>query len=294
VVDLGHYLAAYPAVLPAVAFLLGLIVGSFLNVVIYRLPVMLDRTWRQHCYEMLSPSTSAVPVLDRFDLAFPPSRCPYCGHRIGIVENIPVLSYMMQRGRCRHCSNVISVRYPIVELLTGSLTAVVAWKFGYTLSAVAAMFLVWSLIALSFIDYDHQILPDDITLPLLWAGLLVNLGGLFVPLSSAVIGAAGGYVFLFAVYHIFKLITGKEGMGFGDFKLFAAFGAWLGWKALPLIILFASLVGALVGLLFIFVFGRDRNLPIPFGPFLCISAVIVLFWGDTITHSYLEYARLRP
>jgi len=292
--DLGHYFAAQPAVLMAIAFMFGLIVGSFLNVVIYRLPIMLDRGWRQQCQELLATTPGSTAVEERFDLAHPPSRCPHCGHRIGVLENIPVLSYALQRGRCRHCGGAISARYPIVEVLTGAVAALVAWHFGYSLAAIAAMIFVWSLIALTFIDYDHQLLPDNITIPLLWGGLLVNTSATFVPLSSAVIGAAGGYVFLFVVYHLFKLATGKEGMGFGDFKLFAAFGAWLGWKALPLIILFASFVGALTGLAFILIFGRDRNLPIPFGPFLCVSAAIALLWGDVVTQTYLEYARLRP
>jgi len=293
-VDLGHYFATQPAAFAAIASVFGLAVGSFLNVVIYRLPVMLERSWRQQCQELAGKPSDSTEASERFSLAYPPSRCPQCGHRITAVENIPVLSYVVQRGRCRHCQGRISARYPIVELLAGAMAALVAWNFGYGFVTLAALVLVWSLIALTFIDYDHQLLPDNITLPLLWVGLLVNINATFVPLTSAVIGAAGGYAFLFTVYHLFKLLTGKEGMGFGDFKLFATFGAWLGWKALPLIILFASLVGALTGLAFILLFGRDRNLPIPFGPFLCVSAVIVLLWGDTITHSYLDYARLRP
>jgi leader peptidase (prepilin peptidase)/N-methyltransferase len=292
--DISTFFASYPAAFPWIAGLFGLAIGSFLNVAIYRLPVMLERKWRSQCQEILKPNKKPPETAERFDLVAPGSRCPHCGHAITALENIPVLSFLWLRGKCSACAKPISWRYPLVELLTGGLTAMVAWYFGYGIAALAGMVLTWSLIALSFIDFDRQLLPDDITLPILWAGLLLNVVAVFTPLSSAVIGAAGGYVFLWLVYQIFKLVTGKEGMGYGDFKLFAVIGAWLGWQNLPLIILLSSLVGAVVGITFILLFGRDRHLPIPFGPFLCVAGWVALLWGDTLTHYYLQFARLTP
>ena len=292
--SLNAFFASYPAAFPWIAGLFGLAIGSFLNVVIYRLPLMLERKWRDQCQEILHPDRKTGDTAERFDLATPGSRCPHCGHAITALENIPVVSYLWLRGKCAACAKPISWRYPLVELLTCILTAAVAWHFGYGLAALAGIALTWSLIALSFIDFDRQLLPDNITLPLLWAGLLLNVFAVFAPLSSAVIGAAGGYVFLWLVYQLFKLATGKEGMGYGDFKLFAALGAWLGWQSLPLIILLSSLVGAILGITFILFFGRDRQLPIPFGPFLCVAGWIALLWGDTLTRYYLQFARLAP
>jgi leader peptidase (prepilin peptidase)/N-methyltransferase len=292
--EISAFFASYPVAFPWIAGLFGLAIGSFLNVVIYRLPVMLERNWRSQCREILEPNKKPPNTAKRFDLVAPGSSCPHCGHAITALENIPVLSFLWLRGKCSACAKPISWRYPLVELLTGGLTAMVAWYFGYGIAALAGMVLTWSLIALSFIDFDRQLLPDDITLPLLWAGLLLNVFAVFTPLSSAVIGAAGGYVFLWLVYQIFKLVTGKEGMGYGDFKLFAVLGAWLGWQNLPLIILLSSLVGAVVGITFILLFGRDRHLPIPFGPFLCVAGWVALLWGDTLTHYYLQFARLTP
>lgn len=292
--EISAFFASYPAAFPWIAGLFGLAIGSFLNVVIYRLPVMLERNWRSQCREILEPNKKPPNTAKRFDLVAPGSSCPHCGHVITALENIPVLSFLWLRGKCSACAKPISWRYPLVELLTGGLTAMVAWYFGYGIAALAGMVLTWSLIALSFIDFDRQLLPDDITLPLLWAGLLLNVFTVFTPLSSAVIGAAGGYVFLWLVYQIFKLVTGKEGMGYGDFKLFAVLGAWLGWQNLPLIILLSSLVGAIAGIAFILLFGRDRHLPIPFGPFLCVAGWVALLWGDTLTRYYLQFARLTP
>jgi leader peptidase (prepilin peptidase)/N-methyltransferase len=292
--EISVFFTSYPAAFPWIAGLFGLAIGSFLNVVIYRLPVMLERKWRSQCQEILKPNKKPPDTAKRFDLVAPGSSCPHCGHVITVLENIPVLSFLWLRGKCSACSKPISWRYPLVELLAGGLTAIVAWYFGYGIVALAGMVLTWSLIALSFIDFDRQLLPDDITLPLLWVGLLLNVFSVFVPLSSAVIGAASGYVFLWLVYQIFKLVTGKEGMGYGDFKLFAALGAWLGWQSLPLIILLSSLVGAVVGITFILLFGRDRHLPIPFGPFLCVAGWVALLWGDTLTRYYLQFARLTP
>ena len=289
---------ASPGMFAATAAILGLVMGSFLNVVILRLPVVLDRRWRRQCEELTGAASasralsSAAGDTERFDLVAPRSRCPHCGHPLGVLENIPVVSYLWLRGRCSACGKRISLRYPLVETLTALLSAVVAWRFGFTLAAAGALALTWTLIALTFIDYDHQLLPDDLTLPLLWFGLLLNVTNAFVPLSSAVIGAAAGYLSLWLVYHAFRLLTGKEGMGYGDFKLLAALGAWVGWQQLPLIILGASFFGAIVGLVCIWVFGRDRHVPIPFGPCLCVAGWVTLLWGEAVTRWYLQFARL--
>ncbi len=289
----------YPAMFPLLASVLGLIIGSFLNVVIYRLPIMLDRKWREQCQELIKAGRSSQEAHpskvsseeEAFNLIRPRSRCPHCGHPISALENIPVLSFLWLKGKCSACGQPISWRYPAVELLTAILSLAVAWRFGFGAAALGGLILTWSLIALAFIDYDRQLLPDDITLPLLWLGLLLNSFAVFTSLQSAVIGAVAGYASLWGVYQLFKLITGKEGMGYGDFKLFAALGAWLGWQNLPLVILLSSLLGALVGLAFILFFGRDRRLPIPFGPFLCFAGWIALLWGDHITRFYLQIAR---
>jgi leader peptidase (prepilin peptidase) / N-methyltransferase len=282
------FFAGYPAALPVTVLLLGLVVGSFLNVVIHRVPIMLERTWRRQCDELAGKSPAAA---ETYNLLTPRSQCPNCGHRISALENIPLLSFALLRGKCRGCSKPISWRYPLVELVTGLLSAVVALRFGFTVAGVGALLLTWALIALTVIDYDHQLLPDDITLPLVWLGLLFNLADTYVPVGSAVIGAIAGYLSLWAVYQVFKLVTGREGMGFGDFKLFSVFGAWLGWQQLPLIILLSSFVGALIGLGGILLLGRDRSVPIPFGPFLCVAGWIALMWGDVITRGYLQFAR---
>lgn len=286
---LSQLVIIYPVLLPITTAILGLLVGSFLNVVIHRLPIMLDRRWREQCDALTAATTGVAP--DRYDLVVPRSRCPHCGHRITALENIPVASWLWLGGKCRACAKPISARYPLVEIATALLSAAVAWRFGFTPAMVGALLLTWSLIALSVIDYDHQLLPDDITLPLLWGGLVLNLFGLYTTISAAVVGAIAGYVSLWLVYQLFKLITGREGMGYGDFKLFAAFGAWLGWHALPLIILFSSFLGAIVGIGIIVFRGRDRSLPIPFGPFLCLAGWVALMWGDSITRAYLQLAR---
>lgn len=286
--SLPHFFSTYPAALLSTAFVLGLIVGSFLNVMIHRLPIMLEREWRRHCQELTKqPGATSDP----YNLIVPRSQCPACGHRIAALENIPLLSYAWLGGKCRGCGKRISWRYPTVELLTGLLSIVVAWRFGFSAAACGALLLTWGLVALTFIDYDHQLLPDNITLPLLWLGLIFNLGGVFVPLAAAVIGAIGGYMSLWLVYQSFKLITGREGMGYGDFKLFAALGAWLGWQQLPLIILLSSFLGAIIGVAGILLMGRERGVPIPFGPFLCLAGWIALLWGDAITRAYLQFAR---
>ncbi len=284
-----------PALFIMTTAVLGLVVGSFLNVVIHRLPLMLERTWKRQCREFMDgEDVEGDPPEEIFNLVRPRSQCPHCGHTIAAHQNIPVLSFVFLKGRCAACGQRIAWRYPFVELLTAILSVTVVWHFGATSASAAALLLTWALIALAVIDFDKQILPDAVTLPLIWIGLLVNLypNSLFTPLRSAVIGAVVGYLFLWLVFHGFRLLTGKEGMGYGDFKLFAAFGAWLGWQDLPLIIVLASLVGAVTGITMIVVLGRDRQLPIPFGPFLCAAAWIALLWGNDITRFYLQFARI--
>jgi leader peptidase (prepilin peptidase)/N-methyltransferase len=273
-----------PAVFITMAALFGLVIGSFLNVVIHRLPKMLEREWAQQCAELAGHEPAELP---KYNLAVPRSACPGCGAQITALQNIPIISWLALRGRCARCRIAISARYPLVEAITALATGFCAWHFGFALPAFAAMFFLWCMIALSFIDYDTQLLPDDITLPLLWAGLLVNMGGAFVDLKSAVIGAVAGYLALWSVYWIFKLVTGKEGMGFGDFKLLAAIGAWLGWQLLTLVILLSSVVGAAVGVSLIVFAGRGRAKPIPFGPYLAAAGVIALFYGRELNRMYL-------
>lgn len=265
--------------------LLGLVVGSFLNVVIHRLPKMMERGWRAECAELAGEA--AAPA-EPFNLVVPRSRCPACGHAIRAMENVPVLSYLALRGKCAACRAPISPRYPLVELASGILAGYAAWRFGFTLAAAGALVYLWCMIALTGIDLDTFLLPDDITLPLLWAGLALNLFGVYTSLPSAVIGAIAGYLSLWAVYWVFKLATGKEGMGYGDFKLLAAIGAWLGWKMLPLVILLSSFVGAAIGIGMIVFARHGRNTPIPFGPYLAIAGIIALFHGDALTRRYLD------
>ena len=275
--------------------LLGLLVGSFLNVVIYRLPKMMEREWRTQCAEFneqlnagADQDSGKISLASiSYNLHTPRSACPHCGHQISALENIPVLSYLALRGKCRKCGSAISMRYPIVEAMSGILCAYAAWHFGFGLSAVAAILFIWALIALTFIDFDTQLLPDDITLPLLWLGIIFNLFGTFTTLSNAVVGAIAGYLVLWSVYWLFKLVTGKEGMGYGDFKLLAAIGAWLGWSLLPLVIMLSSVVGAVVGITLIVAARHGRNIPIPFGPYLAGGGLIALFWGEQLTQSYL-------
>ncbi len=277
-------------VLASLAALLGCTIGSFINVVCLRLPQMMERDWRNQCAELAGGT--AEPA-ERFNLAFPPSRCPHCGHTIRAWENIPVISYLFLKGRCSGCQTRISVRYPVVEAACGLLSALVIWHFGATWQGAAGLLFTWALLTLAIIDFDTQLLPDDITLPLLWAGLLIALGSIFVPLHTAVIGAAAGYLSLWSVYWLFKLITGKEGMGYGDFKLLAALGAWLGWQALPQIILLSAASGAIIGLAMITLRSRDRQIPIPFGPYLAIAGWISFLWGSDISAWYFQISGLR-
>ena len=273
-----------PPVAIAAAAALGLLVGSFLNVVIHRLPRMLERGWQAQCAELRG---EAVAPAERYDLVVPRSACPSCGHRIGAIENIPVVSWLALRGKCKACGTRISARYPIVELIAGAVAALAIWHFGPTWQGLAACVLLWALVTLTFIDLDTQLLPDDLTLPLLWAGLMVNVFGLFVPLREAVIGAIAGYLSLWSVYWAFKLLRGKEGMGYGDFKLLAALGAWLGWKLLPAIVLMSSAVGAVIGIALMIVQQRDHRQPMPFGPYLAIAGAVALFAGRPLVALYL-------
>jgi len=273
-----------PTVLVAVSVLLGLLIGSFLNVVIHRLPIMMERDWRLQCAEL---AAQPAPTFEPLSLVSPRSRCPHCGRQIAALENVPILSYLLLKGRCNGCGKPIGLRYPLVEAITGLLFGYAAWRYGATIAAAGALLFITAMIALTCIDFDTQLLPDDITLPLLWAGLLLNLGNTFTTLPNAVIGAAAGYLALWAVYWLFKLATGKEGMGYGDFKLLAAIGAWLGWQLLPQVILLSSLVGAVVGIALIVLARQGRNVPIPFGPYLATAGVIALFWGKQINQAYL-------
>jgi leader peptidase (prepilin peptidase)/N-methyltransferase len=292
-------LASSPGWFVGTCLVLGLLVGSFLNVVIYRLPVILDRQWRQECAEL--HSTDIAVATEPFNLVVPRSACPGCKAPITALQNIPVLSYLVLRGRCAACGIRISPRYPLIEALTGILSAAVAWKYGYGWQTAAAIVLTWFLIALTFIDVDTQFLPDSLTLPLVWMGLLLSLwasqsGTAPVPVDmrSSIIGAIAGYLSLWSVYHLFRLITGKEGMGYGDFKLFAALGAWLGWQMLLPIILFAASVGAVVGIAMLAVRGQSRSTPIAFGPFLAAAGWLVLMFGHEVVTGYLGMFAARP
>jgi leader peptidase (prepilin peptidase)/N-methyltransferase len=285
-----------PAAWVAGVFLVSLLIGSFLNVVIHRVPIMLEREWQTQAQEILQGDGRKPEPQPKYNLVVPRSGCPKCGAMITAVQNIPVLSYLWLKGKCASCGARISARYPIVELGTAILSALVAWKFGFVWYTAAALVLTWALIALTGIDIDHQLLPDNMTLPLVWLGLLLSLAatipeiGLPVDPRSSIIGAVAGYLSLWSVYHAFRLLTGKEGMGYGDFKLFAALGAWLGWQMLLPIILLAAFTGAVIGILMIVVRGRDRNIPIPFGPYLAAAGWIALMWGDELVSSYLRFA----
>lgn len=283
--DFFQLLESSLPVFTAVCAILGLMVGSFLNVVIHRLPKMMELGWQQQCAELRGEPPAETP---RYNLLVPRSACPHCNHAIGALENIPVISYLLLRGKCKGCGARISPRYPVIEAISGVLSAWAAWHFGFGWAAAGALLLVWALLALTAIDFDTQLLPDDITLPLLWTGLLFNSFGTYTDLHSAVLGAVFGYLSLWSVYWLFKLATGKEGMGYGDFKLLAALGAWLGWQMLPLIILSSSFVGAVVGIALIVAAKHGRNIPIPFGPYLAGGGLIALFWGQALTQGYLQ------
>jgi len=278
-----------PAVLAACVFLLGLMVGSFLNVVIFRLPIMMEREWREQCEELLSTRNTSTDAAEVFNLIRPGSRCPGCARPISAVQNIPLVSYVLMRGRCACGEQRIAAQYPLVELSGGVLAAIVAWHYGFGWQTLFAVVLTWALISLSVIDMNTQLLPDSITQPLLWVGLLANLSGVFTDLESALLGTIFGYLILWFVYQVFKFVAKKEGMGYGDFKLLAMLGAWMGWQLLPLIIVLSSLVGAVVGVTLIVARGRDRNLPMPFGPYLAAAGWISLLWGNQINASYMRW-----
>ena len=286
-----------PLLFVGAVFVFALLIGSFLNVVIYRLPIMMEREWRSQCAELAKSPATEIPFVtddEPFDVVTPRSRCPSCGKQITALQNIPVASWLLLRGRCANCNASISARYPVVELMTAILAALAAWRFGFGLEAAAAVLLTFALIAISVIDFDHQIIPDSISLPLIWVGLSLSLfhpfagaDVLFVDPKTAIVGAVAGYLALWSVYHLFRLVTGKEGMGYGDFKLLAALGAWLGWQMLPLIILLSAVVGAIVGISMIAIRRHDRNVPIPFGPYLAAAGWIAMLYGREIIDWYL-------
>ena len=284
-----------PILFIGISFVLALLIGSFLNVIIYRLPIMMEREWRAQCEEIAATPAVELPT-GRFDLVAPRSRCTDCGQQITTMQNIPVISYLMLGGKCGNCQAPISRRYPIIELVTAVLTGIVTWRFGFGWEAAAAVLMTWTLIAISVIDIDHQIIPDSISLPLIWVGLFLSLfnataGGeiLFINARTAIIGGLAGYLSLWSIYHLFRLLTGKEGMGYGDFKLLAALGAWLGWQLLPLIILLSAAVGAVVGISLIVLKRHERSVPIPFGPYLAAAGWIAMLYGPQIMDAYLGY-----
>lgn len=279
----------YPFLYLGSVFVLGLLVGSFLNVVILRLPVMMEKDWQQQCCELLELDDSKYSKnKTNLNLYMPRSHCPECKHQISALENIPLISYLLLKGKCRHCKTKISLRYPLIEFVSGVSVVIVAFYFGISLQTLFALLLTWALIALSMIDFDHQLLPDDITLPFLWLGIIINLFGLFTDIESSVIGAILGYGTLWSVYITFKLVTGKEGMGHGDFKLLAVLGAWFGWQSLPIIIILSSIVGAIIGILLMVFKSHDRNTAIPFGPYLAIAGWVSMLWGPYIMSAYLN------
>uniref|UniRef100_UPI0040483F85 prepilin peptidase n=1 Tax=Rheinheimera sp. TaxID=1869214 RepID=UPI0040483F85 len=282
--------SAYPALFICAVALLSLIIGSFLNVVIYRLPKMMENEWQQEYQQYFAPDDASAAPVATFNLAVPRSACPHCQAPVQARDNIPLLSWLWLKGKCRHCSSPISARYPVVELLTAVLSAAVAWQFGFGLLAAVLIVTTWLLIALTFIDIDKMLLPDQLTLPLLWLALLFSLSdSALVNAEQAIVGAAAGYLSLWSVYWLFKLLTGKEGMGYGDFKLLAVFGALLGWQQLPLIILLSSCVGAVTGIILLSVQGKDKATPIPFGPYIAAAGWIALLWGEQLTNAYLRY-----
>lgn len=283
------YLADNTQLLLAYSFIIGAFVGSFLNVVIHRIPLMLERQWKSDCQELLTPNNN-TQTPEKYNLWVPRSRCPSCDHQIRALENVPILSYLFLKGKCSQCGIKISLQYPFVELFTAILTTIVVWTYGFSIQSFGAILLTWFLISLSGIDIKTQLLPDNMTLPLLWLGIVFNIFNTYTDLTSSVLGAIFGYLSLWSVFHIFKLITGKEGMGYGDFKLLAALGAWLGWQSLPLIILLSSAVGAIIGITMIVTKLQERSTPIPFGPYLAIAGWIAMLYGNQLMELYLAKA----
>jgi leader peptidase (prepilin peptidase)/N-methyltransferase len=289
--SLNEFLSLNPLAFTITALVIGLLIGSFLNVVVWRLPKMLEREWRLQAHDVLDlPPEAPGPV---YNLILPHSECPDCGHRIRAWENIPVLSYLFLRGRCSNCATSISKRYPLTELACGVLSAFVAWHFGFGWQACMVLVLSWGLLAMSLIDAEHQLLPDVLVLPLIWLGLIVNSFGLFVSLHDALWGAVAGYMALWTVFWLFKLITGKDGIGYGDFKLLAMLGAWGGWQILPLTILLSSLLGAIIGVILLRLRDEKTSTPLPFGPYLAIAGWIALLWGGQITGFYWQFVGLK-
>jgi len=282
--ELSDLLRTNPTIFVTFSIILGLMVGSFLNVVIHRLPKMMEREWHNNCLELQGKE---VPEQPKYTIVTPRSACPSCGHQITAMENIPIISYLILGGKCKGCKAKITMRYPLVEALTGALIGAVAYKFGYTYTTLFAWIFTLALITLTFIDFDTQLLPDDITLPLLWLGLLFNLNHGFTDLKTAVIGAMIGYLILWSVYWLFKIVTGKEGMGYGDFKLLGAIGAWFGWQIIPAVILLSSVIGAVVGIAMIAFRGKSGGTAIPFGPFLALGGIAALFFGQQLASFYL-------
>ena len=283
-----YFLQTHPALFIFSMTMLGMCIGSFLNVVIYRLPKMMQQDWHEQCCELLDIKNEDLTEQQKVNLVFPGSSCPSCQHKITALENIPVISYLFLKGRCRSCNTRISLQYPIIEMFTGLATAYVAWHFGFSLQTLFAVFLTWALISLSMIDLEHSLLPDDITLPFMWLGLACNVFGVFTDIYSSLIGAMLGYAILWIIFMSFKLATGKEGMGYGDFKLLALLGAWLGWQSIPLIILLSSITASIIGLAMIIFKGRDKAAAFPFGPYLAIAGWITLVWGKELTALYLN------
>lgn len=283
--QLSHLLQQNNALFIFLCVVFGLAVGSFLNVVIHRLPKMMEREWHNNCLEFQGQE---VPDTPAYTLSTPRSACPQCGHQITASENIPIFSWLALGGKCSGCKSPISMRYPLIEALTGALIGLLASQYGYSYITLFGSVFVFALVALTFIDFDTQLLPDDITLPLLWLGLLFNLGNGLTDIKSAVIGAAAGYLILWSIYWLFKLVTGKEGMGYGDFKLLAAIGAWFGWKLLPAVILLSSVLGTIIGVGLIVFAKRGREVPMPFGPFLALGGIAALFYGQQLASYYIK------
>ena len=283
-----YFLQTQPFFFTLTMAMFGMCIGSFLNVVIYRLPKMMQQDWHEQCCELLDIKNENVAEQQQVNLIFPGSSCPACQHKISALENIPVISYLFLKGRCKACNVKISPQYPIIEIFTGIITAYIAWHFGFNLQALFAMFLTWALICLSMIDLEHSLLPDDIMLPFLWLGLACNIYGIFTDIHSSLIGAILGYSVLWLIFMSFKIVTGKEGMGYGDFKLLALLGAWFGWQYLPLIILLSSITASVIGIAMIIFKGRDKTTAFPFGPYLAIAGWIILIWGKELTGFYLN------
>lgn len=286
--EIIHLLDTSPGFFLTLVFIVSLMVGSFLNVVIYRLPIMMERSWKQEFNSYFNPDTDAAER-ETFNLVKPDSTCPSCQHKIRAWENIPVLSWLWLKGKCSQCATPISIRYPLVELTTAILSLIVAWHFGFSAQAIAGVIMTWCLVAMTFIDLDKMLLPDQITLPLLWLGLLLSIDSIYVTPVDAIIGAAAGYLSLWSVYWAFKLATGKEGMGHGDFKLLAALGAWIGWQHLAIVILLSSVVGAVIGITYLSLTKKDQQQPIPFGPYLAIAGWLTFLYGDWIAARYWQW-----